>query len=129
MERYREVKELESQAQLAQNLEDGDFAERLAIIEPARVPAEPVSPDRVSLSFLGVVLALALGLGVASLVDATDTTVRGQRDIYRFLEMPPMGVIPYVETRSDTLKRFALNGAMAAGIFVATIYVFMTTQA
>jgi uncharacterized protein involved in exopolysaccharide biosynthesis len=127
--RYRELRALESDARLAETLETGDSGSRLEIIEPPRVPTSPISPDRTAYSFLGVVLAVALGLGVASLTEAMDTTVRGQRDVYRLLEMPPMGIIPYVETPADTVKRFGINAAMGAAGIAAAAYVLMTALA
>ena len=126
---YRELRGLEGEALLAQNLETGDSGERLSLIEPPRVPANPVSPDRISLSFLGVVLAIALGLGAASLTEAMDTTVRGQRDVYELLGMPPMGIIPYVETPADTAKRLMMNGMMFVVLLGAAVYVIMTALA
>lgn len=114
---YQELRNLEGQAAVAQNLETGEGGERLTIIEPARVPTSPASPNRVSLSFLGIILSIAIGLGVASLTEAADTSVRGQHDLQALLEMPPIGIIPYVESRRDAFKRIALNTAMGlAGI-------------
>ena len=114
---------------LAQNLETGDSGERLSLIEPPRVPANPVSPDRISLTFLGIVLAIALGLGAASLAEAMDTAVRGQRDVYELLGMPPMGIIPYVETPADTAKRLMMNGMMFVVVLGAAVYVIITALA
>jgi uncharacterized protein involved in exopolysaccharide biosynthesis len=126
---YGELRSLEGGAMLAQSLEAGDSSERLSLIEPARVPVNPVSPDRISLSFLGIVLGIAFGLGVAALTEAMDTTVRGQRDVYQLLDMPPMGIIPYVETAADTTRRLMMNGMMGAVLVAAAAYVLITAIA
>lgn len=117
MERYRELRELGNEAELGQALETGQSGERLTIVESARVSSSPVSPNRVSLSFLGIVLAIAAGLGIAALTDAMDTKIRGRQDIHQLLGAPPIGLIPYVENRSDTVRRVGVN----AGIAVLTI--------
>src|SRR5690606_36560592 len=109
---YQELRSLEGQAAVAQNLETGDAGERLTIIEPPRVPTSPVSPNRVSLTFLGLVLSTALGLGVASVTEAADTSVRGQHDLQTLLEMPPIGIVPYVESRADAMKRLTLTAIL-----------------
>ena len=47
-----------------------------------RIPEDPVQPDRLALMFLGIVLAIAAGLGTAFLLnaaDSTDTRQRGRR--------------------------------------------------
>ena len=123
LERYRELRELEGEAALGEALETGQSGERLVIVEPPRIPVDPVSPNRASLSFLGVILGIALGLGSASLAESMDTKIRGRRDIYELLEAPPIAIIPYVESRSDTVKRRAMNAAMTAAIFGAAAYV------
>lgn len=123
MDRYRELRGLGGEAELGQALETGQSGERLTIVEPARIPSSPVSPNRVSLTFLGVVLAIAAGLGVASLTDAMDTKVRGRQDILQLLETPPMGVVPYVEDKSDLRKRLGTNAAMAVGTLAAVVLV------
>ena len=103
----------------------GQSGERLTIIEPARVPANPVSPNRGSLTFLGIVLAIAIGLGVASLTEAADTKVRGQRDVWQLLEMPAIGIIPYIEDAQDKLKRRTFNVMMSAVLIAALAIVAM----
>jgi uncharacterized protein involved in exopolysaccharide biosynthesis len=111
---YRGLRNMEGEAALGEALETGEQGERLVIIEEAREPSSPISPNRVSLTFLGIVLAIALGLGTASLTEAMDTTVRGRNDLHQLLDAPPMGIIPYVNTRSDTIRRMGINIAMSA---------------
>jgi uncharacterized protein involved in exopolysaccharide biosynthesis len=119
MTEYRELRSKLSDAELAETLEADPSGERLRVIEPPFVPAEPIQPNRAGLSFLGVLLALAMGLGIASLAESTDSTVRGQRDVSALLEMPPLAIIPYIETRSDTRKRVLANIVVAAVAVVA----------
>jgi polysaccharide biosynthesis transport protein len=69
---YRALRAKQSQASRAETLEAGDTGERLSIIDPATLPSSPIQPNRASLSFLGIVLALAVFLGLASL-----TRIRG----------------------------------------------------
>ena len=126
LERYRELRGLGSDAALGQALETGQSGERFTILEPARVPANPVSPNRMSLSFLGLVLAMALGLGVASLTEAMDTKVRGRRDVHQLLAAPPIGIIPYVESPADTKRRITTNVATGAVFTTAIAYVAAT---
>lgn len=124
--RYRELNNLGDEAALGEALETNQSGERLVIVESPRAASDPVSPNRVSLSLLGIIVGVALGLGSASLMEAMDKKVRGRRDITLILEAPPIGIIPYVESRSDTLKRRAANSALIAGIVGATAYVVGT---
>ena len=124
LERYRELRGMGSEAALGEALETGQSGARLTIVEPARIPSSPVSPNRISLSFLGIVLALAIGLGIASLTEAMDTTVRGKQDIEDLLDMPPIGIIPLVENSKDAMKRRTANLAMGIGAIGAFALVF-----
>ncbi len=80
------------------------------------------------MSFLGFVFSIAVGLGVMSIAEAMDRTVRGRGDLYQLLETPPMGIIPYVETTIDTVKRRSLNVIMTATALGAIIFVVSTVQ-
>jgi uncharacterized protein involved in exopolysaccharide biosynthesis len=121
--RYRELRDKEGDAERAEALEKGEFAERLNIIEPPRAPSNPISPNRLSLSFLGVVLAMALGLGVASLAESMDTKVRGRRDIYQLLDAPPIGIIPYIEDTQDKVLRISTNVILSVFLIGSAVYV------
>jgi len=61
-----------------------------------------------------------------SLIDAADTKVRGQRDIYALMEAPPIAIIPYVESRGDTVRRLAMNFGMGALLVGGTAFVILT---
>lgn len=116
---YRNLRVKQSRAGLAESLEEGGTGERLTIIEPPFVPTSPVQPNRAALSFLGIVLAIAMGLGVASLAESGDTTVRGRRDVSTLLEMPPIAIIPFIENRADTRKRILMNAMVLLVALVA----------
>jgi len=125
---YQDLRTLEADAAMGEALETGQSGERLTIVEPARVPSNPVSPDRLSMSFLGIVLSIAVGLGVMSIAEAMDQTGRGRNDLYQLLEVPPMGIIPYVETTLDTVKRRSLNVVMSAAVLGAILFIVSTVQ-
>jgi polysaccharide biosynthesis transport protein len=124
MTEYRELRANQSQAGLAETLETGEKGERLRIIEPAFLPTSPIKPNRASMSFLGVLLAVALALGIVSLTESMDTSVRGRRDVSAILEMPPLAVIPFIETPADTRKRILGNVMMfvVAAVALGTLY-------
>jgi polysaccharide biosynthesis transport protein len=126
LRQYRDLRDMHGQAGLAEVLETDFQGERLSILDPASLPTSPIQPNRASMSFLGVVLAIAIGLGLVSMLEAMDTTVRGRRDVKSLLDMPPLGVIPRIETAIDRSKRIFLNLATGAVAIAAVAFVFST---
>src|SRR5690606_33988257 len=100
--------------------------ERFTLIEPPLVPQQPVSPPRAAIVVLGLILALSVGSGVALLLEAVDTTVRGRRDIDALLPVAPLAVLPWIDTpaervRRETFKRYSLIGAAVSVVTVVAL--------
>jgi uncharacterized protein involved in exopolysaccharide biosynthesis len=129
--RYQEVRAKQMEAQLAQNLETNRKGERFTLIEPPLPPEEPVSPNRLAVFILGLILSAALAAALAALREATDTSVRGRRDVEAIGNKAPLALIPVIVTaaeiaRGRRLWRFAAGGAMASAIVgLAGIHVFL----
>jgi succinoglycan biosynthesis transport protein ExoP len=117
--KYREVRQKQMEAQVAQNMEDGRKGERFTLIEPPLVPEEPASPNRLVIVVLGVFLSVASAVGSVALLESIDTTVRSRRDLIAVLDVPPLAVLPWIQTQEDRLavtkqRRYALVGAIAS---------------
>lgn len=122
--RYQEVRAKQSEATIAQNLETNRKGERFTLIEPPLSPEEPVSPNRLAVFIIGFVLSLALAAGIAAVREATDTSVRGRRDVETLSASAPLALIPIIVTDADRARgrrhlRFAFGGAAAS--FVAAL--------
>jgi succinoglycan biosynthesis transport protein ExoP len=125
--KYREVRQKQMEAQLAQSLESERKGERFSLIEPAIVPQEPASPNRVLILVLGSVLALAAALGIAVLLEVADGSVRGRADVMSLLTAPPLAVVPWFENAEDRVvrrrkQRYAILGIVVA-ILIALAFV------
>lgn len=101
-------------AQLGQSLEAGAVGERLLLVEPPVFPNSPVSPNRKLIVALGVVLGLGGGLGLATLMELIDRSVRSAKDLVRLLGDKPLVMIPTLATKGDMRRRWAFRlGALA----------------
>lgn len=95
---YAEVLAKQSEAQISSNLETERKGERFTLIEPPTEPQKPAKPNRPLVAALGLLLALlAIGGGVL-LIEAFDTRIHGRDDITVLLHVPPLAVIPWIET-------------------------------
>ncbi len=127
--KYQEVRQKQMEAQLASNLETEQKGERFTLIDPPLVPEKPDSPNVPLLLTLGLLVAAGLGIGVALLLDQTDTSVRGRHDLAALVAVPPLAAIPWIETEADVEARRGrhrlLFAASASGCVVVLLLVHM----
>jgi len=88
-------------AEVAENLEVEQKAERLVLLEPPQIPSIPVSPNKLKLYSGSFVLALGSGVGAVFLAEVFDTAIRGPAMLMAILQTHPIAVIPFIaESRS-----------------------------
>ena len=114
--RFRELRDKQANATVAEHLERSRKAERFAVIEPPFLPERPHRPNRVLILGLGLLVAL-VGAGLAAaLREALDRTVNSPRDAVRLLQVPVLATVP--ATADVTLARqrrlrLAVRGSLA----------------
>jgi succinoglycan biosynthesis transport protein ExoP len=89
------------------NLESQNRQANATVISQATTPVLPSSPKVPSVLALGLVAALALGIGTALLQEQFDKRMRTTSDAFDFLGLPVIGIMP-----SPTMNR-RLKGQMA----------------
>lgn len=117
---YNQLQSRISDARMSERLETQNKAERFTLLERASLPAEPLEPNRPAIVFLGVVLALGAGIGMAALVDGMDSTVRSFSDLEALLASAPLVAIPYMATSRDVRAR-RMKNFFATSAFVVSI--------
>lgn len=117
---YNQLQSRISDARMSERLETQNKAERFTLLERASLPVEPLEPNRPAIVFLGVVLALGAGIGLAALVDGMDSTVRSFSDLETLLASAPLVSVPYMSTSRDVrlrrLKSFFATSAVVLSI-------------
>jgi uncharacterized protein involved in exopolysaccharide biosynthesis len=93
--KYQEIKAKQMEAELSQNLESERKGERYALVEPPILPDEPVSPNRIAILIVGLVLAAVAAAAVAGALEMLDESVRGTTELTNLLAAP-LGTIPYL---------------------------------
>lgn len=120
-QKYQEVRHKQMEAQLAENLESERKGERFTLIEPPLVPQEPASPNRILIIVFGAILSIGASLGAVMLLEKTDDSIRGRRDVEALLSVAPLAVLPWIETNADRTARARLRKLSYAGAFGSVV--------
>lgn len=70
--------------------------DNVQIIDEARLPGAPVSPNRIRNVALGLAVGLVLGFGLAFLIEILDRSVKSEEQITELLGIPVLGSVPRI---------------------------------
>lgn len=88
------------QSQQALELQLQSLSSDFIITAPATVPTTPFSPRTWYTLALAGIIGLALGMGLAFLLEQLDTKVRDERQMVQMLGMPALGHLPPLTRRN-----------------------------
>jgi uncharacterized protein involved in exopolysaccharide biosynthesis len=111
---YQTLRDKQASAQLAENLEDDQKAEKFSILESAQRPDSPSSPKRGQLVFLLIAAAVAGGLLTAFVSEFALATIRGRGHLTALSGEPPIAVIPYIRAANESVFSFLSPGRKRA---------------
>jgi len=87
-------------SQISTNLERRQIGEQFKILDPARLPTRPFSPNRPRMYLMGVVGGLAFGLTLVALLEYLDRRMRSEDDVRIALNLPVLATIPWIHEPS-----------------------------
>ncbi len=87
-------------AQQAENLEKRQKGERFKIIDTARVPEKPFSPDIPKILLIGIFSAIGGGLGLAFFREQLDRSFNDSPDVEITLGLKVLATIPRIENKA-----------------------------
>jgi polysaccharide chain length determinant protein (PEP-CTERM system associated) len=102
---YRSLLQKKEESQMSANLEKRQIGEQFKILDPARMPEKPASPDRPRLYLLAMVAALAVGFGAAALMELLDRTLRSEADVRAALNLMVLATVPYMRENAAAARR------------------------
>jgi polysaccharide chain length determinant protein (PEP-CTERM system associated) len=113
---YTDLLSKREQSRIAANLERRQGGEQFKVLEPARPPIRPASPNRPGIALIGAALGVGLGLGLIVLLELRDTGLRTETEVLAALNLPMIGVLPRMitatERRRTRRRRIALSAAV-----------------
>jgi len=88
-------------SRISANLERQQAGEQFRILDPARLPVRPSSPNRTRIALFALAASVMLGIGLVSLFEYRDTSLRTEDEIVRTLVLPVVATIPVLMSLSE----------------------------
>jgi polysaccharide chain length determinant protein (PEP-CTERM system associated) len=121
---YQGLLSKKQESQISANLERRQIGEQFRILDAARLPSRPFTPNRPRFYQMGVFGGLAFGLALASLLEYLDKTMRSEDDVRVALNFPVLATIPLIEIRSRP-RRIAMAAVSLASVALLMAVAFV----
>jgi polysaccharide chain length determinant protein (PEP-CTERM system associated) len=124
---YTDLLSKREQSKVAANLERRQIGEQFNVLDPARLPERPFSPNRPVILAGGLALGLLIGFAFAGWFEYRDRSLRCHADVRAALDLPVLGEIPVLQTvvewRRRRTRRIALSLATCTLVLAAAVLV------
>ena len=107
-------------AKVSANLERTSSGEQFKVMDPARLPERPSSPDVMKINLVGAILGLAIGIGLVALLEYRDTTFKTEFEVQQLLQLPVLALVPMMASEMElrAARRRGKLAALAVGVVV-----------
>lgn len=117
--KYDDLMKKLMESRVAQGLEKGQMGERFTLVDPARLPEKPVSPNRLAIMLIGLLLGIGSGIGSASLREFADQSARSPEELARATGLPVLAVIPTIVTWQESRRQLHRKIWIYVGVMLA----------
>ena len=126
---YDDLLKKKLDAEVGQNLEARQKGEQFTIMDPANLPQQPFSPERLKVFGIAFVVAFMVGFGGAIGWEGVMPTFRGKRDFQQFFNIPVLASIPVINDaeyeRHGKRRRMAIYGVLISFFFAITVFLIL----
>jgi len=91
-------------AKIAEGMEEGQLAEKFTMIEPPHLPEAPYKPNRPAIILISLVLGSGFGIGLGSLKEFGDHSIRTPEEVERITGTTVLTIIPNILSPGDRRK-------------------------
>jgi protein tyrosine kinase modulator len=118
---YNQLQAKKLDAVMAGELETHQAGERFEVLDSAVAPDGPAGPKRGFMIVGGLFFGLMCGIGVAFLVEATDESVRHEREAAQIFGKPVLAGIPKITSVKEHAWALWRTASLTAGTAVAAV--------
>ena len=126
---YTSLLTKKEESKISANLERRQIGEQFKLLDPARMPERPFSPDRHSINMMGIFAGLGIGLALVGLLEYRDSSFKTDDEVAAVLQLPVLAVVPAMKSESERRslfrKRIVLGvglGSMVTVCFAVVVY-------
>jgi polysaccharide biosynthesis transport protein len=102
---YNELMGKLMSAKVSQAIDLKDRGAKFFIADPAYLPSEPYKPNRLAIIVLGFVAAIGSAFGIAAVKEATDHSIKSEKELSGTIDIPVLTTIPLVGKKSKKRTR------------------------
>ena len=109
-------------SKVAANLERRQIGEQFKILDPARLPERPTSPNRPQLQSMGLAAGIGFGLALMALIEYLDKTLKSEVDVTAALNLLVLATVPILpEVGYRVGRRRKIIAVSATVLFTAAV--------
>ena len=94
---YNDLLKKHDDQAMAVDLEHRQEGEQFRVLDPANLPDRPSFPDKLQFTAGGLAGGLALGIGLAFLLELRDTSLKNESDVEHYLRLPVLAMVPAID--------------------------------
>ncbi len=124
-EKYQTLEQKQQLAEQNNSLVERKAMENLLVLDNASLPTQPTAPKRWEYIGGGTAIAFIVGLALAGLQEAKDTSLKNLKDVRAYTNLPVLSSIPLLENtmlvrRKRRLAFLAWSAAVIIGMLAVT---------
>ncbi len=105
LDSYNDLLKKRDASAMSGDLNREQQGEQFSVLDPANLPENPSFPNRPLFALGGLGGGLALGVGLAFLMETQDRSLRNERDVEFALRLPVLAIVPAIEPFSEKNPR------------------------
>ncbi len=91
---YQSLLDKKVQVEMAENLERGQESDRFKVVDPARIPLKPVTPNLMKILLGGLLFGFVSGIALAWFRESFDESFHTVSEVESYLQLPVIATIP-----------------------------------
>jgi protein tyrosine kinase modulator len=108
-------------SKVAANLERRQIGEQFKILDPARLPERPTSPNRQQLQSMGLMAGIGVGVVLMGLIEYLDKTLKSEGDVTAALNLLVLATVPLLPEIGYRVARRRKIIAMSATVLLTVV--------